>query len=456
MQAEQHPSSILLERFMRNDTEPADTRTVVRHLLTGCLDCLKATRALWHLGDLEVAAVRERLIRPRPAPSNPGYDDVFDRLSRQASARAAHLDAQRQVLPQSLAQLEALSPGERVARVLSQTIPVGAPLAEAWLDRVESLLETRNPSAVAEAELGTLLTEKLDGGAWGETVIQALRCRAWGFLGEARRLAYDLVGADRALATAAALIATGERDDRGEAQALYLEARLRIDQHRFEEAGVLLEGAIAIHRRCGEQGLLSRALILDGALHHWIGKDPEALERLHESLDLLERQPAPRLRAEALYRLVPLIDDPDEALRVLRESRSLYQQVGDRPNLARLRRLEGKIEELRGDYTAAEAALNEARQGLLSEELGREAAQASLDLALLYARQGKAVDTHQIARWTLPVFSSASVQRDTIFALLALQGESESDRIDPDFIGEIARYLDPAPCPGRTGLSAVH
>ena len=132
----------------------------------------------------------------------------------------------------------------------------------------------------------------------------------------------------------------------------------------------------------------------------------------------------------------------ERRLRALRESQALYEQLGDPLNLARLRRLEGKVEELRGQFAAAEVHLNEARKGLLSEGRGREAAQASLDLALLYSRQGKALDTHQIARWTFPVFSAKSVQRETIFALLVLQWEAESDRINPSFIsGTIAFNL---------------
>lgn len=454
MPTDPHPSPALLERFMRNDTEPADNRKVVRHLLTGCQDCLKATRRLWRLGDEEAEAVRKWLVRPRRA----GDGEVFARLAQRAGSRAAEIDAQRHALPQLLAELDALSPAERTARILTGAVPASAPLAEAWIERVERRLEARGSSAVAEAELGTLLTAKLDPGLWGTAVIDPLRSRAWAAFGEARRMAQDLEGADRALATAEALIAAGETDASIEAEILYLKARLRIDQHRLEEAGRLVERSVALLRRCGDRGSLSRALILEGAVHNWTGQDAEALERLHESLRLLEGQPKDRsrLRAEALYRLVPLVEDTDEALRIVGESRALYEELGDRPNLARLRRLEGKVEELRGDYAAAEEALNEARQELLAEGLGRESAQASLDLALLYARQGRAVDTHQIARWTFPVLSSTGVQRETLFALLVLQWEAESERINPELIGEIARYLDPAPRSGRAGFSAVH
>jgi tetratricopeptide (TPR) repeat protein len=53
----QHPPPGLLERFMRNEAEPAERRWIVRHLIAGCARCLTVTRKLWSLGDAPDVAV---------------------------------------------------------------------------------------------------------------------------------------------------------------------------------------------------------------------------------------------------------------------------------------------------------------------------------------------------------------------------------------------------------------
>jgi tetratricopeptide (TPR) repeat protein len=462
MSKAQHPPPELLERFLRNDTEAAENRKVVRHLLAGCPECQKVTRALWVLGEDEIRQLRQKLVRPRPRRDPAAYGAVFDQVAAETFRQAGALAPAQRSAEARLAELLALAPADRLVRLLADSSWGSVPLAEQLLAKLQEMLDIRDGAALPLAELGALLVEKLDPRAAGRTLTQALRSRAWALFAEARRQAGDLEGAGRALAGAEALcfgvgaIAEGPAATPVEAEICYFRARLAIDQMRFAEAGADLARAIEIHRRTGDTVALCRAIILEGALCNWMGDDDGARERLGEGLALLDRRTEPRLTAEALYRLVPLAEDPAEALRLLTQSRELYEQAGDPSNLIRLRRLEGKVEETLGHFAAAEAHLSEARKGFLQAGLGREAAQTSLDLALLYVHQGKTLDIHQLARWTFPVFSSKSVQKETIYALLVLQWEAESDRINPEFIGEIARYLDPAPRPGRSGLSAVH
>lgn len=46
-----HPDPRLLERFMRGEASALERRSIVRHMLTGCLQCLEVTRPLWRFGD---------------------------------------------------------------------------------------------------------------------------------------------------------------------------------------------------------------------------------------------------------------------------------------------------------------------------------------------------------------------------------------------------------------------
>lgn len=47
----EHPDTQLLERFMRAELKSAERKAIVRHLLTGCPQCVAVTRRLWALGD---------------------------------------------------------------------------------------------------------------------------------------------------------------------------------------------------------------------------------------------------------------------------------------------------------------------------------------------------------------------------------------------------------------------
>jgi hypothetical protein len=44
-----HPRKELLLRFLRGETSGAESREVVRHLLTGCRDCVAVTKPVWDL-----------------------------------------------------------------------------------------------------------------------------------------------------------------------------------------------------------------------------------------------------------------------------------------------------------------------------------------------------------------------------------------------------------------------
>ncbi|HVT15962.1 MAG TPA: hypothetical protein VHQ90_07235 [Thermoanaerobaculia bacterium] len=195
----------------------------------------------------------------------------------------------------------------------------------------------------------------------------------------------------------------------------------------------------------------------------------------------------------------------EEALAALRRALPLYQALGDRPNEARLLRLQGEIDAALGRAQAAEASLLAARPALLREGLGREAAGSLLDLAILYARHGRLRELRGLAQRVpallappdfdpggltaappadrlvpggalagMPDYPSSPCGRgagstaslgtlaallvfDRLTETLTLAAEpatcSTADPTHADFLGEVARYLAPPtmvshlPCP---------
>lgn len=46
-----HPRPDILLRFLRREATRAESRAVIRHLLTGCRECIAVTRPVWKLAD---------------------------------------------------------------------------------------------------------------------------------------------------------------------------------------------------------------------------------------------------------------------------------------------------------------------------------------------------------------------------------------------------------------------
>jgi tetratricopeptide (TPR) repeat protein len=161
-----------------------------------------------------------------------------------------------------------------------------------------------------------------------------------------------------------------------------------------------------------------------------------------------EIEPTAELQAEASawhQRALRLLegDHWGESLRALQRARRLYKRLGDGPGLARLRHLEGKIGQALGASAEAEAAFREARRGLVLEGLGGEAAEALLDLAILYARQGRSAEIRALAEELLPILRVPNIRQGVGAALLFFRGLAESEQASLEALSEILRYVRP-------------
>ena len=70
-----HPAPAVLQRYMRAESPREQARAVVRHLLSGCPECVAVTRSLWGLASH----------KPEPLP----------RHKRKESSRAGRVEAVR-------------------------------------------------------------------------------------------------------------------------------------------------------------------------------------------------------------------------------------------------------------------------------------------------------------------------------------------------------------------------
>jgi hypothetical protein len=120
-------------------------------------------------------------------------------------------------------------------------------------------------------------------------------------------------------------------------------------------------------------------------------------------------------------------DDCDFADRLVNRHRRLYER-GGRLNENRLIWLEGKIAVGRQEYGKAEAKLNTARLAFLRVDKVGDAALVSLDLAWVYAKEGRRRELAYLVDQMLRTFYALGIAREWIASLLLLKKSCEQQR----------------------------
>jgi hypothetical protein len=104
--------------------------------------------------------------------------------------------------------------------------------------------------------------------------------------------------------------------------------------------------------------------------------------------------------------------------------------------------VEGRISfGTRGGDQAAEAALRQVQKEFFDLRMGYDAALVSLDLAALYAREGRTAEQKALAVEIMPVFESREVNREAMAALLMFQHAAQEERLTADLARQLAAFL---------------
>ena len=444
----QHPDRNALERFSRGGTAAAEERWIEAHLRSGCPRCQR-----------EVDALLPRLLRDSPGPGSPepaavpvpgetaratAEDAAWDRLFASLEARLVQAAAERGQAPALVAGLlgrprEEQSVLLRLDRRL-QTLAVCELLIERSFE--EGFRDSSR--SVELAELGLLLSELLDGERYGRSVVQDLQARAWAYLGNARRIGFDLAGAEEALARAERLAEGGSADPLEEARILDLRASLLSDQGKFEAAAELLDVVIDIYDDLHEPHRKGRAMISKGLFLSYAGWPEEAIRQIRKGLGLVDWDREPRLVLSARHNLAWCLNDcgrAEEAQRQLQRFRHAYGEFRDSWTELRLAWLDGRIAVRLGLLDEAETILREVQQRFLAEGHGYDASLVALDLAHLFLEEGRNAEVRALASEMIGVFLSRDVHRQALAALAVFQQAVELDRATPCLVQEISSYL---------------
>jgi len=312
---------------------------------------------------------------------------------------------------------------------------------------VERTLEASITNPHHAHQLGHLaleLSEYLDKDFYGASLLEDLRARTWGFIANAYRLRSDLQAADESFAKAYASLRTGTQDPMERAILLDLEASLRRDQRRLDEAERLLQRAVSIFLQCDQAHRAGRSLVNLSTVHHYADQPEKGIPLLFQAIGLIDPEQEPRLLLCARHNLIDDLATSGrylEAQGLYRASRSLYRSFPDAWSQNRRKWVKGKIARGLGQADQAESLFLAARDGFVGEGIPYDTALVSLELATLYAEQGRPGDLKRLAREMVPIFSSLNIHREALAALAYLQQAAEAERATFEVVSGVAAYL---------------
>ncbi len=294
------------------------------------------------------------------------------------------------------------------------------------------------------ARLALDLSEHLDASCYGVEAIEDLRARAWAYIGNAHRVKFEIREADEAFDRALIHLRRGTREPWERAVWLSLKASLLRAQRRLDASMRLLNRALVLFLAIGDRHWASLSLIsMDNALQR-AGKPERGIPLLRKAIDLIDAVQEPRLLLVAQHNLLDdLVETGQhmEAQRLLIQVRPLYQRF-DEPWIRNRRRwVEGKIARGLGQPDRAEELLLKARTGFQEQDAAYEIALVSLELAGLYAEQGRTAEMKRLAEEMVPIFSSRQIHREALAALALWCQAVQSETAGAELAAQVASAI---------------
>ena len=425
-----HPTERALRHFVSGELEAGATRHVVRHLLAGCDECREITGRLW-----PVCA---------SGPDESAYGDLELRLD-DLRAREEDVRGERKLARHLLANLEAQPPNRRMLLVLNSKRYHSWFLAELLLARAHESGFDDPAKSLALADLGVALAEQLPVARYGEPLVNDMRGRAWGTLGNARRLNSDLAGAREAFRRAEQLLAAGTGDPLEEARLLAWRAVYLKFQREIDASVRLYDRAIGIYRRLGETHHMGRMMIDKATTRCTAGDFAGAIRWTEAGIEHIDTERDPRFALAAKHNLSLYLHrdgDIDRAMGLLQEILPLFAQQNDSMVLLRLRWLEGRLAQAQRQFDRAEAAFREVQRGYAERGIPYEAASVSFDLATILVEEQRYEELAQLATEIVGIFQGLGIPRETLAALELFQKAVQARRLTVSWISELAAYVE--------------
>ena len=226
-----------------------------------------------------------------------------------------------------------------------------------------------------------------------------------------------------------------------ESRLLDLKASLRRSQRRLPEALELLDRALAADERGAYTGhlLIKRAKTLEE-----MGEMETAIAVLQEAEPFTKSERDPRLFLCLKHNLADYLSKVrryEEAESLLPEVRAICARLGNELDGVRFRWVEGRIADGLGRTTQAIEILTQVRADFASRNMDYDTALVSLELATIFAREGRTDAVKALARHMAPIFQAQGVHREALAALALFRQAAESEEVTADLARRLLDYL---------------
>ncbi len=323
-------------------------------------------------------------------------------------------------------------------------------LGELLLDRARVTVHDSPTEALELAGLAEAVASRLAGGPYGPDFCRDRLAEARAHRANALRAQGDLRAARTLLAEAERLAACSA-DPFLRAEVASFAASLARDQRRWDEACAYLDEAERLFVAVDASfEMIARVRLKRASVRMNDGAPREAAAIARGVLDELERTGGPsgkageQLRFVARHNLVSYLCEAGDH----RAARDQMERIGptldehrERSFRLRARWLRGKIAHGLGELDVAERELGAARDGFLAAGLGLDAAIVALDLAVLFAGQGRDRAVRRIAAWTTRLFEARDVHPDALAALGLFRRAALREALGAGEIRRLVRYL---------------
>lgn len=434
-----HPSPAELDRLLLGEMSPRQAAPLVSHLLGGCQRCSEA------MAPLASAVFATGPLSPQAAP-DAGSEYDFPMFKAFATARqyastlarekATGGPAAGKPLSQRPATLEVLTSREGLRSVGDH--------CEALFELCRNLRYNDPEGMTLSASLAVTLAERAAAAQGESPELADLQARAWAELGNAYRVADDLLSAEAAFGHALARSGQGTGDSLLLARLMDLTASLYTDQRRFKEARHLLDYVQAIYEHAGDAHSAARTLISKGVSANYALDSEAAIGWLVAGIRQIDPTHDPKLILAAIHGLLWCLVDSgraDEANRLLSQVRPIYQIHGEHFDQLKRLWLEGRIAVHLGQEDGAEERFRQVCEGYKEADLAYDAALVSLDLAALWLRQGRTVEIKELVDDTIAILRARGIQREALGALLVLRRAVETDQATAALLHTVATEL---------------
>lgn len=366
---------------------------------------------------------------------------------------------------QDLERLLALPASER-RRAVRESVHrfQGCELVEALLGEARRWVrrdteESRRLAELAHLVLERTLEELPRHGAEPPDWAVELEVRCLAEVGNALRAGGDLPAADEHFARARAHLARYPlNDSRLHADLAVMEATLRNDQHRRDEAGALLDRAAFLYREERNPAGVVHVRIQQGQIHLREGDPEQAAELFREALRTLGPEGDRGLRLPALANLALAFCDAGDfagARSVLDEHGEAFRRHGGRWMELRLRWIEGRTAAGQGRLETAEELLVHVYRSFRDRDEGFNAALAALDLAVVHLGTGNRAEVVRLSQEMSAVFSRLELPQEATAAFILFQRAVAAETVSRELITDLRRRLDRARA-ARPPTSRVH